>query len=566
MMGKVRHSYFKDIRRMFFLYAMVPVALLTVVGLAASWTVWKNELKRSTIDDNVKMADSLETAVESYSRVIETVSEERYILNGMTADQRVSIFREIYDISNKLDRRGYLYVFNGHMESVVSGTSEIPHFLDMGNYLDWGIFRSMRSEPDKVQLKLVRDENSDSMKLLLGKAMVFDREVMGYVVFVMDSIQFGMDIARLESQTVLADEYGWVLAGNNYSLLDSMERFMVNPASDGILEDDTDRYYIVSEEILDGRMVVHSIASMGSQTRFFGSISIVLSLIFMMLIAFVYISTKNMAAKKTKDLYTIIGAMEQVRGGDLDSYIDSVTSDEFKVISDSYNIMVESLKEQIERNKEMGKLVAVSQSRQLQSQFNPHFLFNTLENIRFMSKLDPDSASRMILNLSTLLRYSIDTQEETVTFEKDAAYTENYMSILKARFNERFSYSINISEEAKNCVIPKLIIQPMIENAVKYGFDGRECLEVTINGRVSDGILEITCEDNGSGMDSDNLNDVRRLLEQQTNRSGHSGLFNIHRRIQLAYGQEYGVEIFSEKEKGTVLRIILPARRDERVA
>ena len=519
-MGKVKHSYFKDIRKMFFLYAMVPVALLTIVGLAASWFAWKHDLERTTRSDNAKMAASLETAVESYSSVIEKVSEERYVLDGMTVDQRVSIFREIYDISNKLDRRGYLYVFDRHMESVVSGTSEIPNYLDMGNYLDWGIFRSMRSDPGKVQLKVVRDENSDSMKLILGKAMVFDNEVLGFVTFVMDSMQFGMDIARLESQTVIADEYGWVLAGNSYSLLDTMERFIIEPDSKGVYEDEIDRYYIASQKILDGRLIVHSISSMGSQTRFFESIAALISFIFIMLIAFVYISTKNMAAKKTKDLYTIIGAMEQVQSGDLDSHIDSVISDEFKVISDSYNMMVESLREQTEKNKEMGKLVAVSQSRQLQSQFNPHFLFNTLENIRFMSKLDPDSASRMILNLSTLLRYSIDTIEETVTFEKDAAYTENYMSIMKARFNERFSYTIDISEEAKGCIIPKLIIQPMIENAVKYGFGGRDCLDVAIKGEVSEGLLKITCEDNGTGMDQENLIEVRNLLEQQTNRSG----------------------------------------------
>lgn len=565
-MGKVKHSYFKDIRKMFFLYAMVPVALLTVLGLAASWLVWKHDIERTTQADNSLMAESLETAVNSYSAVIEKISEERYVLDGMSVDQRVSIFREIYDISNALDRRGYLYVFDRHMDSIVSGTTEIPNYLDMGTYLDWGIFRTMRGEPDKVQLKVVRDDNSDTMKLILGKAMVFDGEVLGFVTFVMDSMQFGMDIARLKSQTVISDEYGWVLTGNNYSLLDSMDRFIIEPDPEGFHEDENDRYYISSTQILDGRLAVHSISPMGSQTRFFESIAALISLIFIMLIAFVYISTKNMAVKKTRDLYTIIDAMEQVKGGDLDSHIDSVASDEFKVISDSYNIMVESLKEQIEKNKEMGKLVAVSQAQQLQSQFNPHFLFNTLENIRFLTKLDPDSASKMILNLSTLLRYSIDTIEDTVPFEKDAAYTENYMSILKARFNDRFSYTLDISEEAKECVIPKLIIQPMIENAVKYGFGERDCLEVKIRGEVADGLLKITCEDNGTGMDRENLTAVRGLLEQQTNRSGHSGLYNIHRRIQISYGADYGVEIFSEKEKGTMLRVILPARSDDKVA
>jgi sensor histidine kinase YesM len=279
-----------------------------------------------------------------------------------------------------------------------------------------------------------------------------------------------------------------------------------------------------------------------------------------MMILFVFISSKGMASKKTKDLYAIIDTFEKAKEGDLDTHININSNDEFETIADAYNQMLDSLKDQIERNKEMGKLVAFSQTKQLESQFNPHFLFNTLENIRFMCKMEPDIASKMVLNLSTLLRYSISNTQEEVTVDEDVAYTENYMSILKFRFNQRFQYSIDISPEIEACIIPKLLIQPMIENSIKYGFVGRERLVVEVSGYREDDKLVIICSDDGAGMTPEILEEMQQVLSSSANRSSHTGLYNVNRRLQLKYGEEYGIQIESEHGKGTTLKIILPIR------
>ena len=128
----------------------------------------------------------------------------------------------------------------------------------------------------------------------------------------------------------------------------------------------------------------------------------------------------------------------------------------------------------------------------------------------------------------------------------DTENMQSYFNILQIRYNKRFAYEIDIEDEIQNCMIPKLIMQPLIENAVKYGFEDQEKLTVKIRGYEKQDKLIFSCEDNGAGMSSEQLEDIRRRLQQKENKEGHLGLYNIHRRIQLMYGEEYGIYIESE--------------------
>ena len=120
---------------------------------------------------------------------------------------------------------------------------------------------------------------------------------------------------------------------------------------------------------------------------------------------------------------------------------------EFKMIADAYNETITSLKEQMENNRKMTELLALAQTKQLESQFNPHFLYNTLENIRYMCRLEPETAERMVFSLSKRLRYSLDGSREQVTLKEDLGHLNNYLSILEKRFGSRFEYKINVEPE-----------------------------------------------------------------------------------------------------------------------
>ena len=563
---KKKHSYYKEgIRKMLLIYSIIPVALLTMVCLLIFLGIWRYSTENTTTKENTSITGVVEKTVNSYVELIYMLENKQTMFSGeLKVDQRVEIFEYIYKVSNLLDKKANIYVFDQNITPIITGTKTVPEYLD-GRYAEnWGIFRIMKQRPNKIAIKLLKATGEEDMQLLIGKAMIKDGAISGYTVFVIDSRQFLIDIAKLDSQTVITDENGWVFVANNYNFLDTLDRFdlTVEKAKTHV-ENKSGEFFVATSGLLNNRIMIYSILPLSNQLLIVKYIVFILLFVFTMMILFVFISSKGMASKKTKDLYAIIDTFEKAKEGDLDTHISINSKDEFETIAEAYNQMLDSLKDQIERNKEMGKLVAVSQTKQLESQFNPHFLFNTLDNIRFMCKMEPESASKMVLNLSTLLRYSISNTQEEVTVDEDIAYTENYMSILKFRFNQRFKYSIDISPEIEKCIIPKLLIQPMIENSIKYGFLGRERLVVEISGYKEKDKLVMICSDDGAGMTPEVLEEMQQVLNSSTNRSSHTGLYNINRRLQLKYGEEFGIQIESEHENGTTLKIILPIKYED---
>ena len=562
-MKKKKHSYYKEgIRRMLLIYSIIPVALLTLVCLMIFLGIWRYSTESATVKENKAITLEMEETVNSYVDLIHMLEQQLSLFDGeVDVNQRVDIFEHIYNVANELDKKANIYVFDQAITPIITGTKSVPEFLDGRYASNWGIFRIMKQNPTKIAIKLLRNSGEDDMQLAIGKAMVQNNAISGYAVFVIDSRQFQIEIAKLASQTVITDENGWVYFTNNFNFLDTLERFDLTIEKErSHVERDDGKFFVASSGIMDNHIHIYSILPLSNQLLIIKYIVIILLFVFTMMFLFVFISSKGMAAKKTKDLYVIIDSFEKAKEGDLDTHIEITSNDEFETIADAYNQMMDSLKEQIERNIEMGKLVAFSQTKQLESQFNPHFLFNTLENIRFMCKMEPEIASKMVLNLSILLRYSISNTQEEVTVNEDIAYMENYMSILKFRFNQRFQYTIDISPEIEECIIPKLLLQPMVENSIKYGFVGREHLVVEISGYLEDGKLVMICSDDGAGMEPEVLEKIQQVLGCSVNKSSHSGLYNINRRLQLKYGDEYGIQIQSDQEKGTTIKIVLPAR------
>ena len=561
-MEKKRSYYKEGIRRMLLIYSIIPVAIFTMFFLFLFTGAWNYSTRNTMIQENEKMEKLMDTTVNAYIDLIYKFEQYDWLFQReLQTDQRVSIFEEIYRVSNQIHKKADIYIFNKELQPTVSASQTLPEYLE-GKYSgNWGVFRIMKENPETIAIKLQNASGNDSMQLLIGKALIKEEQIQGYAVFVMDSRQFMTDIADLDSQTVIADENGWIFLSNNYNFLDSLDRVdlsLEKPISTVTKEDD--RYVIASTKLLDEKLQIYSIFSITSQIQMIHYIALILLFVFSMLIFLVLISSKTIVAKKTKDLYLIIDAFNKAKAGNLNTQIYLESDDEFEIIADSYNQMLSSLKELIEKNREMDQLVATAQTKQLESQFNPHFLFNTLDNIRFMCKMEPEIASKMVLNLSTLLRYSISNNQEEVTVEEDIGYTENYMSILKLRFNHRFQYSIDIATDIEHCIIPKLLIQPMIENSIKYGFAGRDKLAVEITGYQENNQLVFICKDDGVGMPEEVLLEMQSILAQSDNKSNHTGLYNINRRLQIKYGKEYGIQIHSVQNEGTVLTVTLPIR------
>ncbi len=210
----------------------------------------------------------------------------------------------------------------------------------------------------------------------------------------------------------------------------------------------------------------------------------------------------------------------------------------------------------------------------LQSQINPHFLYNTLECIRGQALMDEnEEIARMVEALGAFFRYSISRKGNLVTLRDELKNIDNYMLIQRYRFNNRFSMEVIVDEEdeeAYNYLIPRLIIQPVVENAIFHGLEERlEGGRVTIEVIVTEKNLIITISDNGKGIEREDLKKLNaKIRSRDTNLEDGDGtsqrntgiaLPNIHKRIQLLFGEEYGVNIYSTPGQGTDVEITIPA-------
>ncbi len=210
----------------------------------------------------------------------------------------------------------------------------------------------------------------------------------------------------------------------------------------------------------------------------------------------------------------------------------------------------------------------------LQSQINPHFLYNTLESIRGYALIDDNiDIAKMVEALAAFFRYSINRKADLVTLRDELANIQNYMMILKFRFNHRFALELLIDEEDTKSLdffIPKLILQPIVENAIFHGLE--DCVEggkVTIEVIETERNLLITVSDNGKGMDSKSLLELNQRIRSADpyhddyrngdQRNTGIALSNIHKRIQLLFGVDYGLNVYSTLDQGTDVEITIPA-------
>ena len=197
----------------------------------------------------------------------------------------------------------------------------------------------------------------------------------------------------------------------------------------------------------------------------------------------------------------------------------------------------------------------------LQSQINPHFLYNTLESITWMIEGERnDDAAFMISQLAKLFRISLSKGNTVITIKDELQHAQSYMNIQKVRYKNTFSVTFDVDPEICSYCTVKLILQPILENAINYGVSGMDdCGEIRVKGRMEEGRVILSVEDNGIGMSEEQ---VRLLLTDSSRVHKHGsgvGLVNVNNRIQLLFGKEYGVIAESEPDEGTTISICIPA-------
>lgn len=196
----------------------------------------------------------------------------------------------------------------------------------------------------------------------------------------------------------------------------------------------------------------------------------------------------------------------------------------------------------------------------LQSQINPHFLYNTLDSIVWMIEGERyEDAVFMITQLASLFRISLSRGKTIISIEDEIKHAQNYMNIQKRRYKDSFSVEFCIEQEILNCCTVKLIVQPILENAIYYGVEGMDGDgEIKVTGYRREDDVYIEVKDNGLGMPENMVKDLLAENNRVRKKGSGVGLINVHNRIRLRFGGSYGLEIESQLDEGTTVRIHLP--------
>jgi two-component system sensor histidine kinase YesM len=276
----------------------------------------------------------------------------------------------------------------------------------------------------------------------------------------------------------------------------------------------------------------------------------------------VLISTA-LSVRITNPISELRNLMKKVVLGDLNVSIPISSRDEIGQLSQSFNIMVSKLSDLGYRLYESEIREKNAQISALQSQINPHFLYNTLGSISMYAEIQGNrEVVKMTNNLSKLLRYSINSHQSQVPLEMELEHVKGYMAIQQIRFEDKIQFHIDIEPELLDYSVIRFILQPIVENSIVHGIDkGNGYGTIVLKGKKQDDHMLITIQDDGAGMTAvqlQSLLDKKFTFTDSEEGAGGHGLMNVHRRIILRYGNQYGIKIESNLHQGTNISLTLP--------
>ena len=264
----------------------------------------------------------------------------------------------------------------------------------------------------------------------------------------------------------------------------------------------------------------------------------------------------------TRPLQKLNEVTEQVAGGNLSVRSDIHTGDEVGVLSESLNTMIDKINELLAQVTTEQVRLRKAEFELLQSQINPHFLYNTLDAIIWLAEAgEQKKVVSMVRSLSEFFRTSLNRGKDIIPLKEELQHVRSYLEIQQVRYQDILNYEINVpEEELGRYMIPKITIQPLVENALYHGIKNkRGSGKIEIRGRKQEEMLVIELEDNGIGISKERLWQVKDGIQKKvlTGKDIY-GLYNVNERIRLNFGEEYGIDIHSVYGEGTTVRILLP--------
>ncbi|WP_162141223.1 sensor histidine kinase [Solobacterium moorei] len=508
-----------------------------------------NTYEATVKSETKEISASFQSFLDGIDKTLSTLSSHQEFLSSSDSE---SIYNTLYQITNPY--RNYatfsIYDQNGNCMYATCQLANRPTY--------WGILHALNHS----SIDIIKQVNSEDNQIVLNIATKIqnNNDTIGYIVSSIHS----QDFTYLFSNQLSNDEGFGIISKENEpiyinSILETsgiFDKLHYAWISNSKYDDYFNDYYITIQNIENTgfkQIVVHpKVLSSSMMNRMYLMVGLLAVLSFIVCI----IVAQKTTTSFTQPINQMNQAMKQVQEGKLDTSIPVLRNDEFGVLSQNFNVMTQELSNFLEQKIETQRKLADIQIAMMQAQLNPHFLYNTLDTIKWMAKsAKVEPISQLSQKLARILRTSI-VKEQFITIGEEFQICSDYGEIQNIRFQGKYQFLFDCPKDLLSYKIPKLIIQPLVENAIIHGLRMKETGIIKVFASKNNDAIILSVQDNGIGIDDEMMKFINTHQWKQID--GHIGMYNVDSILRLHYGVNSGLHAQRLEEGGTLIQITLP--------
>lgn len=558
----IKNSFKKEILLCFVILSLLP----SLISDSFLIRVFKTEMIREDEQQAREQMESVERVIQAqigeFERISEALCRNEPVIQGLSRRNQLTqnrAYRELYKITDGVREYARFGIFDALGECRYSTGFE-PDHSSLPVY--WGTMKAARTNQEKLVIQDVTEYHYQNEIVLQAVRAIFseDDECLGYVVIEISRLNLEHLLAEVIDEkngvAILNDFWEEVYSNKNAAMGNLAETLRSRRMAGQIHQQGTDQTRYFVGEIGDTGLYVAVARTMMLTEDVTREMTGIMILMTVLSLGLCWVLAEIMSNSLSEPIYRLSDAMQIAENGNLDVRIESDRTDELGQLTHSFNRMTGQLKEYMEMQVRKQKELNEANIAMMQAQLNPHFLYNTLDTMKWIAKANHiTELAHMASDLAMILRTSI-SDEKFVRLITEVEMVECYADIQRIRFQNQFLFNMEVPIELEDCMIPKLIIQPIVENSILHGLAGREEGSIFLNVYEQEKNLYIEVSDDGCGIHQEVLEQLNSRDKERL--KGHLGFGNVDTILRLYYGESYGLHAENLPEGGTKVTITLP--------
>lgn len=568
MLKKILKSYSNRMFIIFLSFSLVLLVILCLVQSVAVYGTYQSSLRGQGEVSVESTSAALTTVLNDYTSTINSLCEEEnvqaFLNEKADEDVQLEILKDLYFIKNSFSQQADVNVIHLKSNNWIT-TGDYEKFSSHRVYSNWGIFRNANETTEVAVYAFSKDAVLKSQdRIGLAKAYRDEEgKILGYVL--VEITRSALDSLIKEYNSVyntsfmLVNKNGSIIyhsKGVDWEGVSKIETYgklvdLKEMPADGMVWGQYIGTYNEQAEIYILRELPEN--AMGVMLRILLNTMIICMILILFFSSIFSKIIANSVSYPIRELREKMGQMEQ---GDLSTRVNVTRQDEIGYLGESFNRMADKIETLVQNVDEEKHSLWIAETRSLNLQMNPHFLYNTLDLIKWNAKLGrTQEVTDIAVNLGKLLRKVMNTKDDLVSVCYEMDIVGAFVELQKKRHGEKLQLLTNVQVDAWNQRIPKLTLEPIVENAIVHGFEKKadNCI-IKVSIEKKNEYLILTVQDNGDGMSEEELKNALEFRQENTH---HIGLSNVQRRARLYGDENCGLTISSKAGEGTTVVLVL---------